>query len=291
MTSSNNFRILQNKPENIKLLRASTVAYTNAKKGEIKITYFLLFLAFAYPICYLFIKVENIKLMLFGCSFLLTVLVQIFTLKFKGDTSKGAIFKEEFDAIIFDLPWKSTLKKPERSEVLHLSQQYKGIEIKDWYSPNLSESIEHNTSVAILQHSNTSWDIELRKTYRKWLFIVTVVYSIILSAFLIVMKVDALTIFLLLFSLLPFFTHFISLISGHSSAIDKREAISKHLDEIIRNKKFIGTNELRDVQDEIYSTRQEAAKVPNFFFHWYQKQLNIEAEEYIEEVNKLYNSK
>lgn len=278
----------QNDPENIKLLRASTVAYSKAKGGEIKITYFLLFLSVAYPLCYLFIKDDNIKLTLFGCSFLLTVLVQIFTGIFKGNTSKGAIFKEEFDTLIFNLPWKSTLKKPERREVLHFSQQYKGGEIKDWYSPNLSQSIDHNIAVAILQHSNTSWDIELRKTYRRWLFNFIVGYSIVLSAFFIVKKVDGLTIFLLLFSLLSFFTHFISLIRGHSAAIDKREAISKHLDEIIRNKKYIGTNELRDIQDEIYSTRQEAAKVPNFFFRWYQEQMNLEAEEYISEVNNIY---
>jgi hypothetical protein len=281
----------QNNSELIKLLRASTVAYTKAKGGEIKITYFLLFLAFAYPICFLFIKDDNIKLVLFGCSFLLTILIQIFSSSFKGNTSKGAIFKEEFDTIIFNLPWKSTLKKPDRSEVLHFSKLYKGAEIKDWYSPNLSAEIDSNISVAILQHSNTSWDIQLRKTYRRWLTNFIIAYSIVLFTFFVVMKVDAMTIFLLLFSLHSVFTHFISLIRGHSAAIEKRETISKHLDEIIRNKKFIGTNELRDIQDEIYSTRQEAAKVPNFFFRWNQKQMNEEAEEYISEVNKLYNSK
>lgn len=201
----------QNDPENIKLLRASTVAYSNAKAGEIKITYFLLFLAIAYPFCYLFIKDENIKLGLFGCSFLLTILIQIFTSSFKGNTSKGAIFKEEFDTIIFNLPWKSTLKKPDRREVLHFSQLYKGDEIKDWYSPNLSTNIDSNIAVAVLQHSNTSWDIELRKAYRKWLIYFIVIYSIVLFGFFVVLKTDAMTIFLLLFSLLSF-----SLISFHS---------------------------------------------------------------------------
>lgn len=280
----------QNDPEQIKLLRASTVAYTSAKNGEIKVTYFLLFLAVAYPICYLFIKDDNMKLVLFGCSFLLTILIQIFSSSFKGNTSKGAIFKEEFDIMIFNLPWKSTLKKPDRREVLHFSQLYKGAEIKDWYSPNLAANIDSNIAVAILQHSNTSWDIELRKGYRKWLTNFLVFYSITLFIFFVVLKVDAMTIFLLLFSLLSVFTHFITLIRGHSGTIEKRETISKHLDEIIRSKKYIGTNELRDIQDEIYSTRQEAAKVPNFFFRWYQKQMNEEAEEYITEVNNIYKS-
>lgn len=280
----------QNSPELVKLLQASTVAYTKAKSGEIKVTYFLLFLSLAYPITYLLIKSEEVKLALFGCSFGLTIFVQIFSGRFKGNTSKGAIFKEEFDTFVFNLPWKSTLKKPDRREVLHLSQQYKGNEIKDWYSPNLSGNIDHNISVAVLQHTNTSWDIELRKSFRRWLTNFVIAYSLILFLCFVLLKTDALTIFLLLFSLLSFFTHFISLYRGHTEAIEKREAISKHLDEIIRNKGIISTEELRDVQDEIYISRQQPAKVPNFFFRWYQKQLNEEAEEYIEEVNNLYKS-
>ena len=116
----------QNEPELIKLLKASTVAYTKAKKGEIKITYFLIFLAFAYPITYILIGDETVKIILFGCSFLLVILIEIFMNSFKGNTSLGAIFKEEFDTILFDLPWKSTLKKPDHSEVSKFSIQYKG---------------------------------------------------------------------------------------------------------------------------------------------------------------------
>lgn len=281
----------QNDPENVKLLRASSVAYSKAKSGEIKITYFLIFLAVAYPICYLFIKDDSVKLTLFGCSFLLTILIQFYTSSFKGNTSKGAIFKEEFDIIVFNLPWKSTLRKPDRREVLHYSKLYKGAEIKDWYSPNLLSDIDRNIAIAILQHSNTSWDIELRKTYRRWLINILALYSIILFTVFVILKIDALTIFLLLFSLLSFFTHFISLINGHSSTIDKRETISKHLDDIIRTKKYVTEIELRDIQDEIYSTRQEATKVPDFFFRLYQKQMNAEAEEYIAEVNSIYKLK
>jgi hypothetical protein len=279
----------QNAEENVKLLRASTVAYSKAKNGEMKVTYFLLFLSIAYPIAYLLFKSEVLKICLFGCSFGLTILIQIFSIRFKGNTAKGAIFKEEFDTIVFNLPWKSTLKEPDRREVLHLSQQYKCNEIKDWYSPNLSKNIEHNIAVAVLQHSNTSWDIELRKTYRKWLTNIIVGYSMVLFLCLVILKTDALSIFLLLFSLLSFFTHFISLIQGHSRTIEKRELISKQLDDIIHLKKSTSTEVLRDIQDEIYLTRQESAKVPNFFFRWYQKQINAEIEEYIREVNNIYN--
>jgi len=278
----------QNDNEHLKLLRASTSAYRSAKTGEISVTYSLLFLSIAYPIAYIFIKDETTKHILFGGSFSITVFVLIFSGVFKGNTSKGAIFKEEFDTSLFGLPWKSTLRKPDHIEVSHFAKQYKGEEIKDWYSTNLSTSIPNNIAIAVLQHTNTSWDIQLRKTYRQWLIYFLLGYSTVLTIIIIVLNIDSMTVFLLFFSLLSFYSHFANLIKGHSSAIEKREAISKHLDEIIQNKKYIGINELRDVQDEIYITRQEAAKVPNFFFEWYKEQMNEEAEDYIKSVNEIY---
>lgn len=279
----------QNNPELLKLLRASTVAYKKAKTWEMKISYSLIFLSVAYPISYVFIKDDSLKLTLFGFSFFLTVLIQIITGKVKGNTSKGAIFKEEFDTKLFNLPWKSTLKMPDHTEVSKLSLKYKGKEIKDWYSCNLLPTIPHNTAVAILQHTNTSWDIELRKSFRDWIIGILASYSILLFSFFIIMKVDGLTIFFIAFSVLSFYTHFISLIRGHLSAIEKREFISKHLDEMIRNKLCISIEKLRDIQDEIYSTRQESAKVPNFFFELYRKQMNEVAEDYIKSVNEIYS--
>ena len=281
----------QNHPEQIRLLRASSAAYRKAKTGEITITYFIHFLSVAYPISYLFIKDDNVKYALFGCSFLISILIDIFLTSFKGDTSKGAVFKEEFDTTVFNLPWKSTLRKPDHSEVVHFSQQYEGAEIKDWYSPNLSASIEQNSAIAILQHSNTSWDIELRKIYSKWLIVFIVSYSVVICSLFIVLKIDGLTFFLLLYSLHLFFAHFISLIRGHSGVIEKRASISRHLDELIRSGRHITTRELRDIQDEIYLTRQEPTKVPDFFFRRYKDQLNSEAEEYIQEANRIFETK
>ncbi len=130
----NDIIINQNNPKLIKLLRASTVAYTKAKLWGIKISYSLIFIAIAYPIFYVFIENDSIKLALLSFSFFLTILVQLIANKLKGNTSKVAIFKEEFDTILFNLPWKSTIKKLDYTEVSELSLQYKGKEIKDWYS-------------------------------------------------------------------------------------------------------------------------------------------------------------
>lgn len=278
----------QNDDEHILLLRASASAYKNAKRGEIFITVFILFLAVAYPISYVFLKDEMAKLILFGCSFSITIIIQILSGILKDNTSKGAIFKEVFDTSVFGLPWKSTLKKPETSEVVRYSKKYRGGEIRDWYSVNLSSSVPGNITVAVFQHTNTNWDIQLRRKYRNWLVRFLIVYSVALIILMVVMKVDELTIFLILFSLLLFYNHFINLIRGHSAAIARRDSISKHLDNIIQKKQDVSVPELRDVQDEIYYTRQESAKVPNFFFNWNKRSMNEDAEDYISSVNKNY---
>ena len=150
--------------------------------------------------------------------------------------------------------------------------------------------VSSNTFVAILQYSNTSWDINLRRSYKRWIVSFLAVYLVVLITFTFILNIDWLTLFLLLYSLHSFFTHFISLSRGHSQVIHKREAISKHLDEIIQNKVKIEKAELRDIQDEIYLTRQEAAKVPDLFFRLYKKKLNLKAEEYIRQTNLLYES-
>ncbi len=278
----------QNDPSLVRLLEASTVAYTRAKSWEIKITYLLIFLAIAYPITYVITKSEQTKLILFICSFALAILVQVFMDTFKGNTSKGALFKEVFDIELFDLPWKTTLPRPNSTEIDALAKVYKGQPIHNWYSTLLSPSLPSQVAVAVIQYSNTTWDITLRFQYRRLLIFFVCFYSIILLLLILIEQVDPMMTFLLLFSVLSFYIHFISLIRAHTGVIKKREAISRHLDDLIRNKKEISQTALRDIQDEIYLTRLEATKVPNFFFRFYFKQMNERVDGYVRIVNKLY---
>jgi len=65
----------QNSPENIQLLKASSVAYTKAKNKELIVSMIVLFLAIAYPACTLYLKDKNLEMSLFGISFFLTILI------------------------------------------------------------------------------------------------------------------------------------------------------------------------------------------------------------------------
>lgn len=278
----------QNNPDLVKLLKASSVAYKNAKTKEFVFTYVLIFLAIAYPVSYIFIKNDEIKQSLFGVSFLVTVATWFLIDYFKGNTSMGALLKEEFDVQLFNLPWKFMLKKPGIAEIAKLAMEYKGHEIKDWYSPNIDPKLLDNTAIAICQRVNSGWDIELRSKYKNSLIIMLIIYTVAVFILWAVKSVDGRTIFLLYFSTLSFYTHILTLIRGNSTAIKKRKAIVNKLDEYINSRTPFTKDNLRDIQDEIYNIRQEPAKVPDFFFRMYDKKLQQTFEAYIQEVNKIY---
>ena len=93
----------QNKHENIELLKASNVAYNTAKSNEFKFSYVFLALSILYPLTYIILQNENAKHGLFAVSLCLTVLYQLFVNWFKGNTTMGALLKEEFDLNVFGL--------------------------------------------------------------------------------------------------------------------------------------------------------------------------------------------
>ena len=284
----NNFINRQNDEEKIKLLRASSYAYANAKLGENIITVVLFLLSIAYPILYVLSKDEETKLILFQVSFFLAVFVQVLSPLFKGNTFKGALLKEEFDTTLFGLPWKSTLKRIDPFEISILSNAYKGKEIKDWYATNIANQITEHIQIAICQRCNTAYDIELRKKYSSFLFWLLILYTISFAILIISKNIGGISIFLICFSIISFYTHIITIIRGHKNVIEKRSSINKVLDSYIFNEGAPSKQELRDIQDEIFLTRQENAKVPNLFFKLWNKKINRDIDDFIIRVNRHF---
>jgi hypothetical protein len=281
---------LQNDPELLKFLKASTVAYANAKSKEFIFSYVLFFLSVAYPISYIFIKNEDLKYILFIISFLVTISSWIFADYFKGNTTKGAVYKEKFDVMLFELPWKFMLPQPETLETNKLSRAYKGVEIIDWYPTEISSNIPKYTAIAICQRVSSGWDIELRTQYKNILLTILTVYTIAIFLLWTSTSQDGRVVFSLYFSTLSYYTHLISLIKGNKNSINKRQKIVSKLDSYINKKKEFTLDNLRDIQDEIYNTRQEPSKVPNIFFRMYNNKIKTELEDYIAITNAIYDS-
>ncbi len=278
----------QNQPENIELLKASNVAYNSAKSNEFLFSYVFLGLGLLYPITYILLKNEDVKHGLFAVSLCLTVFYQLFVNWFKGNTTLGALIKEEFDLNVFGLPRKFMFADLEPVDIGRLAERYNGNEIKDWYSTKVEGTISKNSIIAICQRVNCKWDADLRKEFNKLLISLVISHFVLMMILGLMVIRDFMTTFLLMFSLASFYTHFLTIIRGNFSAISKREKIIAKLDSYINHKKEFTTENLRDVQDEILNVRQEPAKVPDFYFKKFNAKFQADHDKYIERVNKIY---
>jgi hypothetical protein len=280
----------QNDETQITLLKASSIAYKNAKSKEFLFSYALAFLALAYPVVYIFIKDENIKHSLFALSLFITVTTWVTADYFKGNTTKGALIKEQFDISLYNLPWRFTLQKPNQDDILALAKQYKGKDeaLQNWYPPNLLETIPTNTAIAICQRISSAWDIRLREFFNIVLYFILGIYTfgvLLLWAF---NSVDSRTIFLLYFSTLSFYSHLITMTRGHKAAIKKRKEITAKLDSHIERKEPFTEQQLRDVQNELYYIRQESSKVPDYFCKKQNGKIAVLFQEYVQKINGIY---
>jgi hypothetical protein len=278
----------QNEADALQLLRASTVAYTKAKILENSVFVVLTILALAYPFVLVFNGSDTLKLYLYGWSFLVALLTVFFDDAIKGRTVRGAIFKEEFDTRVLGLPWKSTIPRADMAEVSALAAEYDGPPIRDWYSNSLSNKIPPLVAVAVCQRANSSWDIELRRRYMGFLRFCLGFYTVLLCSLFVIEKVDARTIFLIGFAILSEYTYVFSVLRGHHAVIAARRPVAEKLDDIILRKRDAGLHRLRDIQDEIFFTRKESAKVPNWFFKLHRVRLERAFEEYIKSVNRHF---
>lgn len=287
--NTNNIASLQNSPQLITLLKASSVAYKKAKSIEFTITWSLAVIVVGYPLAYIIFDSEELKLWLFRSAFIITVATWFLASYLKMYTKKGAVLKEEFDTKLFDLPWRFMLKKIDPIEINKLAGQYRAAEPENWYPSNISPNIPRQAAIALCHRVGCTWDAELRTQFNRTLSVILIVY---ISSIFILVGIKAPNnnaIFLLFFSSLTFITHFLTLIRGNTTTLKRREEIAGTLHDSLLSKKFLGEEGLRDVQDELLTIRQEPSKVPDSFCSKHNPKISKRMESYVETINKLYS--
>lgn len=276
----------QNNPENISLLKAASVSYSEAKLLEVTFLRLMFFLAVVYLLIFVKIKNEEIKFAVSLFSFLFNISMNVVVDFIKHKISNGALLKEEFDTRVFELPWKFTVKKATRIHAEKLAAKYHGIGLTNWYPENFSSSLPDEVIIGACQRINAGWDIKIRKAFLGFLHFVITLYSVLLVTFIFLFAVDWFTVLLILFSNLSFYVYFINQIRGHNAVIKTRQNLEEILDGFLLVQKKIPTTEiLRDVQDEILSTRQSVTIVPDFYYRFFRKKHAASFEKFIDEIN------
>lgn len=243
----------QNSPEAILFLRAQRQSYNYAKFFYIvRMTFNIAWPLIAISLYFLF-NSKSADFILVTSS-VIVIMTFIMEFKEKEFTKQGAIIQEQFDLLIFLIPWNEPLygEKIKIESIHHLADSEKTPEedLKNWYTG--IEENEEKKYILKAQKMNVFWSSEQKKHFKNILLFATVIIFIIiitlglsnnflLSEFFIV----------LFFPSLPLFLYLIKSIKDFSDQIQELERLNSHIYNLLE-KRNVKYEELRFNQDAIF---------------------------------------
>ena len=265
----NNINQLQNEKKFIEYLKAQRVAYSQCKTYQI-LDIISVVISITLPLIGIY-KSELVNV--FGAIGVVWTIVYLVAESFRKSKAKqGAKIQEQFDTELYGLPWNEVLCKTKINRDLQteLSSKYKGNDLKDWYSKEIGSELPQEVAILLCQRINFSWELNLRKKYVSFLIISIVFYY---GIFLFVAALENTGLYDILILLAPsisFLIYGVQNISALRSHIkskhDALNLIDSKLEEYKSNKIIPKTDELRQVQDLIYTERIVPEKIPDWFY-------------------------
>jgi hypothetical protein len=264
----------QNKPDFLRLLQAQRIGYTISKNCSFA-EYLIVSIGMVIPI-YLIFKPDFNKssgiIILSGFLMIASILLDSFM---KNKTIIAAKIQEQFDNCLFNLTWNELLcnKKVENEDILRLSSRYKKNDLKNWYSKEIKEDLNHKIAVLLCQKTNVFWDKDLRKKYNVVLYVVLGLYYGLVLALGYIRNIPFETFTVIVLPSLTFLKFQIQLIKNQNEIILKKESIivkiNALLNEYKKKKDIPSYSDLREIQNAIYSLRIQVNKIPNWFYRVY----------------------
>lgn len=273
---ANNIVELQNRPENIKMLKAMRHLYS--KVGVLTNHYFIfcvlvpIVISFAKP----FISSEDYQVLFhFMIAYNLLSLIAGLWLecKIKKERVLAAKIQQQFDCNVFELQWnKYTFGAQPSLEDIHSNIESSNDEdFINWYDREV-DTVDRMLAVIICQRINLTYDVALRK---KFLSYITLICSIIFIAIMVVAFCEneglRTTIVFVAVPLIPIIRWFFSTRKANSDNMEKCERIKKIIDDYLeeyRNNGIIFNDiDLCEIQNCIYEHRKTAFKIPDFIYN------------------------
>lgn len=268
----------QNEPYMVDLVKASSAAHVRQQRLETARVTVSLALAAA-SVLAAFAAVTAPVITIAGAAWALayTVLVSPLT---KGQARRSAVIQEMFDTELFGLAWNGTLTggRLRPDEISQLVREFnprrgRGARLRDWYVD--TTGVPQPYDIFICQQQNLAWDARLR---RRWAWVLLAAVGIWVVLGLAVGYAASLTIPETLFRW--YAPSLAALIYGIESCKTQREIATER--ERVMN---LVQNEIdnaqpapspdeevrlmakaREIQDVIFATRKQAARVPDWFY-------------------------
>ncbi|WP_408044030.1 S-4TM family putative pore-forming effector [Tenacibaculum litopenaei] len=265
----NNITTEQNNPSLIEKLKAQRVAYSQCKRFQFFDVISVL-IAIIFPLIAL-IKPEyqniiNAFGVLWTVAYLLTELYR------KSKTTQGATIQEQFDTELYGLDWNKILCKSKVNidTIQTLSSKYKKNDVQNWYSTKIDSSLPKEIAIILCQRINFSWEINQRKKFVGFLAIITTVYYLIYIVIGFTQNIGFFDLLILLSPSIPFLVfsvqNILSLKSHISSKNETLNYIDSELDNYKTSRNTPSLEQLRQIQDTIFTERTVTEKVPDWFY-------------------------
>lgn len=265
----NNIITEQNNPNLIELLKAQRIAYSQCKRFQFFDVISIL-IAITFPLIAL-IKPEyqnpiNAFGVLWTVAYLLTELYR------KSKTTQGATIQEQFDTELYGLSWNNILCKSKVNvdTIQELSSKYKKNDLQNWYSTKIDNSLPREIAIILCQRINFSWEINQRKKFVGFLSVITAVYYLIYIVIGFTQNIGFFDLLILLSPSIPFLVfsvqNILSLRSHIKSKNETLNFIDAELENYKANRSIPSSENLRQIQDTIFTERTVPEKVPDWFY-------------------------
>jgi uncharacterized membrane protein YhaH (DUF805 family) len=266
---------LQNKPENLKYLKAGNVLYTKAKRAfwiQILVTVIL-------TVIFSFLKLipqENLTIDLNACIGIFSILISLsdilfFNIYVSGLRTSGAKAQEVFDCNVFGLHWNTinSGSKPDSATINESESEYvPGTPLENWYDIDL-EGLSKERAILLCQETNLFYDGKLRNHFKiatLLLCIFIIALSLIIAIIADIKVSDYVTTVLL--PILPMILLTMKIIMENRKSLTTSTDLNKLVLQLKDRPEEPTITELRGVQDKIFCTRKDSPLVPNWYYKW-----------------------
>lgn len=272
----------QNDPDMLQLLRAAFGSHTRGQRLETARVAVSIVLAAA-GLLAAFVDQAATPVAIAGGAWAAIYLAGIFPWAI-AEARRGALVQEMFDTELFGLPWKLTAAGPPLPphEISKLAGTFtpsrgRGERLRDWYVD--TSEVPQPYDIFICQEQNLGWDARLRNRWATTLLVLVTAWTLlgVLIGYVAGLTVGS----TLLRWYLPAAAAILLGIEGYKSHRDiatERERIIPILQAEIDSaqrpplqpeEQQRVSRIAREIQDVILATRQEAARVPQWFYARY----------------------
>lgn len=290
----NSILIDQNQPEMIRLLKAQSVAYDQAKTFQFVELWTQIF-SLVTPIIGIFALPQTYERWAVLATAVFLIINGATFLRGKKKTDIAANIQEQFDIALFKLQWQALSKgdKIPIDDIVKLAKDCKRTDLTDWYSNEVTADISHSNAVLLCQDSNLIWDASLRKRFKKHFTLFTIVYYAIFIGYLIYVNKSFTESLLILFPTFSFLLFSIITLFNVADLIKEKKELSleikKLFEDFVLTLQDTDTTLLAEIQNRIYNTRKRPEKIPSWYHDIYRSDNQIDMDECVRAAKQKYN--